>query len=150
MHQRDLVRKAWAEAGLYDTKDAKLQQFLKHIDKTPLDCWPELVELVRTQYPEYLEELVMPLWEVGDKLLRLNLLRNAELSQPAEKNIAQKLVRQLHPKTDLIELRAVIREAPVEVLDQVAKIKSIPEPLQVILDQRRARLKPKKAMKPVS
>jgi len=144
MHQRDLVRKVWAEAGLYATKDAKLRQFLKHVDDTPLDCWPELVEFVRTQYPEYLDRLVTPIWNAGDKLLRLNLIRNAELSQPAEKKMAQKLVRQLRPETDALELRAVIRDAPVEVLDQVAKKKSIPDQLKIMLDQRRALLKPKK------
>src|SRR5258705_11402882 len=119
MYQRDLVRKAWADAGLYDTKDAKLQEFLKHVDDKPLDCWPELVELVRTQYPEYLEKLVTPIWNIEDKLLRLNLIRKADLSQPEEKKIAQKFLRQLRPEANTLELQAVIREAPVDVLDQV-------------------------------
>lgn len=142
MYQRDLVRKAWADAGLYDTKDIKLQQFLKHVEETPLDCWPELVELVRTQYPEYLDRLVTPIWNTGDKLLRLNLIRNAEPSQPDERKMVQKLVRQLRPETDTVELQAIIREAPVEILAQLANKKSIPDQLKITLDQRRALLKP--------
>jgi len=145
MHQRDLVRKAWAEAGLYDTKDAKLKQFLKHVDDTPLDCWPELIELARTKYPEYLEKLVTPIWNIGDKLLRLNLIRNSELTQPNEKKLARKLARQLRPERDVLELRAAIREAPIEVLDELVKKKGIPDPLKKMLDERRAELKRRKS-----
>ena len=144
MHQRDLVRKAWSDAGLYNTKDAKLQQLLKHVEETPLDCWPELIELVRTQYPEYLEKLVAPIWNTGDKLLRLNLIRNTDFSQLVEKKLAQKLIRQLKPANDALELHAIIRGAPVDVLDQVDKKKGIPDQLKVLIDQRRVTLKPVK------
>ena len=78
MYQKDLIRRASEEAGLYRRRDPKLHRFLKRLDQ-PGECWPELIEAVTTEYRDYLEALARPLWETGDALVRLNLIRAADV-----------------------------------------------------------------------
>src|SRR2546428_261316 len=88
MHQKDAIKEAWRAAGLYDSKDAKLQEFLRRLDTHPLECWPELIDEIRRNYPEYKRQVVEPILATGDKLLRLNLIPNAAFTKPAEAAIA--------------------------------------------------------------
>jgi hypothetical protein len=142
MHQKDLVKQAWESAGLYSRRDAKLQQFLKHVDESPTACWPELIDLCRTRYPEYLEQLVTPIWNTGDRLLRLNLIRAIDLERQDEQALFTKLVRQSDLQHDEPELRAIIQVANRPVLDRMMRRRSLPQELKTLVELRRARLTP--------
>jgi hypothetical protein len=138
MYQKDAVRQAWAAAGLYGG-DAKLRGFFEHVDASPIECWSDLAMLVRTRYPEYLEQLVLPIWNSGDKLLRLNLIRAAALDRPAELELLARLVPQLHGEQDEPELRAVVQRDHPQLLGLVAKIPDLPRDLRTLVNLRRQR-----------
>lgn len=138
MHQRDAVRAAWAEAGLYESKDPKLREFLKRFDEAPADCWPQVAETVRALFPEHIEKLVLPLWKTGDKLLRVNILKFADLESKGERALIAKLVPGLDPVEDRHELAAAIHQGSREVLETVLKRKNLPEHFRLLAQHRRA------------
>jgi hypothetical protein len=106
MHQKNLVKQAWQAAGLYQSKDAKLQQFLKLIDG-PLACWPELVDECRRNYAKYKTRLAQPIINTGDTLLRLNLVRVIDAQYDDEVQLLRTLIQQSDPQKDEPELKAV-------------------------------------------
>ncbi len=125
MHQKELAKQAWEQAGLYRSSDRKLRDFLRHVEELPGDCWPELVQEVRDKYPDYKERLAIPLWETGDKLLRLNLIRAANPALKDETDLLRKFVRRADPQEDMHELRAVVNKDHPQLLEHVARKKGI-------------------------
>src|SRR2546427_3788579 len=107
MHQKELVKQAWVEAGLYRGRDVKLAAFLEYFDRASMDCWPEVVKELREHYPELKERLVIPIWNTQDKLLRLNVIRAIDFERKDEADLLQKLVRRTDAATDTPELHAV-------------------------------------------
>src|SRR5690242_528416 len=107
MHQKDAVRQAWINAGLYHSNDARVTEFLKLLDASSTNCWPELLEECRSRYPDLKDKLVQPIWATGDKLLRLNLIRQADLAHKDELTIMEKFVGAADPQHDVTELRAM-------------------------------------------
>jgi hypothetical protein len=108
MHLRDLVKQRWAQAGLYDRKDAHLRSFLKHIDSTPLECWDDYVVIFRRQYYDLFDQLIPPLISADDKLLRIALIRQADVTQPKELEALKAFVRAADPARDRPELTAIL------------------------------------------
>jgi hypothetical protein len=135
VHQKDLARQAWADAGLYRRTDPKLQAFLKHFEESSLECWPELVDEARTRYSEYVELLVMPLWNTGDKLLRLNLVRQADLKKTQEADLLAKLVQRARPTTEVHELRAIAESRDKKLLKLISRKRDLPPELASLVER---------------
>jgi hypothetical protein len=137
MHQRDAARAAWSTAGLTNTRDAKLQRFMQAFDALPNDCWPQVVALIRKDYPEYIEKLAAPLWKSGDVLLRVNLIRHADLSRKDEAALIDRLAAGLDVERQRLELSALVEHGSAELLDKVLKRKKLPDSLRLAAHQRR-------------
>jgi hypothetical protein len=137
MHQKDLARQAWQAAGFYRSPDAKLLRFLKHFDQSAADCWPDMVDECRARYPEYKERLVVPLWNTGDRLLRLNLIRVADFRFADELELALKYVQQSRPDAELPELRALIQKGHERVWRAIDRKRNLPPDLRTFLDLHR-------------
>jgi hypothetical protein len=146
MHQKDLARQAWREAGLYRSRDEKVRAFLDGFDQSPSDCWADVVEAVRTDYPDLKAKLATPLWNTGDKLLRLNILRHTDPERPDELELLKKLTRKLDPVGDAPEIHTVARLDSPELLRRLARTRGLPAGLAATLEARRdalaARRKP--------
>ena len=108
MHIRDLVKQRWADAGLYARKNARLQSFLKHVEDTPSDCWDEYAAVLRRDYADLYDLLIPPLMTTDDKLLRVMLLRQVDVSQPKELAIVRDFVARADPVADRPELNVLI------------------------------------------
>ncbi len=137
MHQRDAARAVWYAAGLAKTRDAKLRCFLQAFDSLPNDCWPQVVALIRNEYPEYIEQLAAPLWKSGDVLMRVNLIRYADLSRKNEAKLIARWTAGLDVEHHRYELAAVVQHGKAELLDMVLKRKKLPDRLRLAAHQRR-------------
>jgi hypothetical protein len=122
MHQRGLVKQAWQAAGLYDGKDPALPAFLRLLDATATDCWPQLIAECRKNFAAYKAKLADPIWNTGDKLLRLNLIRSADLALPDEAAILQKYVAKCDPQRDALELNAFVQTGSPQLTKAVSKL----------------------------
>src|SRR5436309_218169 len=136
MYQKDAAKAAWTAAGLYRSKDAKLRKFLKYFDDSPMDCWPEVVKKARSDYSEYMEQLVQPLWQIGDKLLRVNLIRYADLSHKNEFELLAKLSHKLKADEDRPELSAIVHAGTKPLLKQVLGRKDLPAGIRALAERR--------------
>lgn len=137
MHQRDTARAAWSAAGLTKSREAKLQRFMQAFDALPNDCWPQVVALIRKDYPEYIEQLAAPLWKSGDVLLRVNLIRHADLSRKDEAVLIDRWAAGLDAEHHRYELAAVVERGGAEQLDKVLKRRKLPDSLRLAAHQRR-------------
>ena len=126
MHQKDAVKQAWINAGLYRSRDARLQEFLKKLEDVPLNCWPEFIDDCRRNYADYKAKLVGPIWDSGDKLLRLNLIRAADTSLADELALLQKCIARCDPTQDQAELKAIVLKQDPQLNAQITKIRNLP------------------------
>ena len=108
MYLRDLVKSLWAQAGLYERKDAKLQSFLKAVDTFPLECWDDFGARFRSEYYDLFDQLIPPLAASSDRLLHVLLIRMADLKQPKEMKLAVDFVQRADPAADRAELNALL------------------------------------------
>jgi hypothetical protein len=136
MHQKDAAIKAWEDAGLFRTHDKRLRELLERIRTSPVGCWPEYVDLVRGEYSTYKERLVRPLWESGDPLLRVNLIRAASpRAYKDEAELLKRFAKEVDPRKDQHEVLALARAGDDKLRRQLAKRKDMPPRLAAAVDQ---------------
>jgi hypothetical protein len=125
MYQKALIQQAWAKAGLNGTDDPKLAEFIKRVNRAEGDCWRQLALEVRENYPEYKERLVTPIWQTGDPLLRLNLVRALDINVNDERAMMIKFINLSDPGRDSAALRAAAAAAyHPDVQEAVARRKA--------------------------
>ncbi len=137
MHQKDAARRAWQEAGLYRSSNPQVRDFLRRFENSSAACWEELADVVRLEYPDLKETLVRPLWDSGDKVLRVNLLRLADLRQDDEAELYGEATGTLRGDKDAPELETVIRGGEKQFLDQVGRKRTLPEGVRRLLEFQR-------------
>lgn len=133
MHLRDLIKQRWADEGLYVSKKARLQAFLKYIDDNSLECWDECVKEFRDNYYDLFDELIPPLMKTRDKLLHLILIRNMDLSKPKEVKLLKGFIKQAEPIEDEPELLAIAKLRHEGLTAQLYKQKKVTDDLRRML-----------------
>ena len=134
MHQRDAAIKAWEDAGLFRTGDRRLRDLLERVRDPSVDCWPELADLVRTEYAAYKERLARPLWESGDTLLRVNLIRVSEPEKHTdEAGLLRRFAQEVDPQVHPDEVIALSRVGDDKLRARLAKRKDMPPRLAAAL-----------------
>jgi hypothetical protein len=111
MQDRDIVKHAWLEAGLYDSPDPRLQSFLRHFERSLDGCWPDLWPLIRERYAEHKERLLTPLWDTGEKTLRLGVILALSPDRADELVLFERLVRRPDLSEKPWESEALLRVA---------------------------------------
>ena len=96
---------------MYGSDDSKLAAFLQHFEEAKFACWRELIQAVREHYPECKEQLITPIWDTGDKLLRLHVTRAVDPNSAEDVEIFQKLVHRPNTQGKDWELQALLRVA---------------------------------------
>lgn len=123
-------------AGLYRSRDPKLRDFLKHVETEDQDCWTKLSKRLRASSPELLEQIVEPLWNTGDKLLRVNIVRHLDASRKDEHDLLTRLSRRLDPRIDAPELAAIARSGTTKAIERLVKRNDVPEPIRNVARHR--------------
>lgn len=109
MSLREFVKKQWSDARLYTHGDARVGEFLEHFEEHPAECWETAVPLFRQKYYTLFDQVVPPLVNSSDKLLRLQLILHSDPSQPRELRMLREFVRHADPVADRPELKAIAR-----------------------------------------
>ncbi len=107
MYLRDLAKRKWREAGLYKSKKSSVQSFLKYIEDNPLDCWDESIKVFRKRFYDAFDDLVPPLLDTDDKLMRLIVIRRLNAKNRKELDLLKKLAKDLDAHEHELELKAV-------------------------------------------
>lgn len=142
MHQRDRARKVFEDAGTLRTKDAKLQRLIKEVETRPALCWPELADEMRARYPEYKEQLARMLWDAGDKTIRLNIIRHADIRLADEHAAIARVIPELDFEADARELDAIVALGDKKLIELVRKKPHLPKALAEVIEVHPERVKP--------
>ncbi len=138
MQDRDIVKQAWLEAGLYDSPDPALQDFLQHFERSLHGCWPDLWPLVRERYTQYKEQLLTPIWDTGEKMLRLGIILALAPDRADELELFQRLARRPDPSDKPWESEALMRIARRRRLVELQNYKKVKKSIEQKFGENRA------------
>jgi hypothetical protein len=101
------MRKIWRKAGLYESKTRTIRDFLDFVGAEPPSDWEHGLQEFRDRYYDAFDQVVPPLLQSDDKLLRLMLIRHADLSKRRELNLLKRFAETADPIRDEPELLAI-------------------------------------------
>jgi hypothetical protein len=127
MYLRDLVKNLWAQAGLYERKDARLQSFLKAVDSFPMECWDDFSSRFRQDYYDLFDQLIPPLAASHDQLLHVLLIRMAQLDRPNELAMAVDFVRRADPVANRPEINALLHRKHPQIQKEMRRRPALKE-----------------------
>jgi hypothetical protein len=120
MALKDLVKQAWKDAGLYNSPSPGLKAFLDYFDSAgETDCWPEFAREIRARCPADKERLLLPAFDTGDRMLRLNVIDNLDANLPDERKILQELASRCDPEKDTFALQMIVHKDHPDLLESV-------------------------------
>ena len=125
MHIRDLVKRIWTKKGLYASRNDKVRDFLKYFDDNPELCWDELIKVFREQYYDLFPQLIPPLADTEDKLLRITLIRKADLKKRQELNLVKKSIKKAKPEADEPELLNIAKLGHKGLTTELRKLRNL-------------------------
>ena len=128
------MRKIWRNAGLYDSRKAGVRQFLAFVDAQPKLDWEQGLEGFRQEHYAVLNEVVPPLLKSNDKLLRILLIRHADLKNRRELNLLKQLARDADPVRDQPELLAIAKRGHKGLSNEIRKRADLTSKLRSIVD----------------
>ena len=102
------MRKIWRRAGLYESKARTIRNFLDFVGSEPPPDWENGLKEFRDKHYAAFDQIVPPLLQSDDKLLRIMLIRHADLSKRRELNLLIRFARTADPIRDEPELLAMV------------------------------------------
>jgi hypothetical protein len=121
MHIRDLARRTWQERGLYASRNAQLRAFLALLDEHPDWTFEDVLSEIRANHAELYTLLVSPLLDTSDKLLRVVLIRNADVGSRRELGLLKAFMQSADPMEDEPELLALASLGHTGLTDELRK-----------------------------
>lgn len=102
------MRKIWRKEGLYQSQSPAMRSFLDFVDSAPAPDWQRGLQEFRDKHYGLFDQVVPPLLQSEDKLLRLLLIRHADVSKRRELNLLKRLAQTADPIRDEPELLAIL------------------------------------------
>jgi hypothetical protein len=102
------VRKIWRKAGLDGSKSRTVRDFLDFVGSEPPPGWEHGLREFRDKHYDVFDQVVPPLLQSEDKLLRIALIRHADLSKRRELNLLKRFAHTADPIRDEPELLAIV------------------------------------------
>jgi hypothetical protein len=107
MHQRHLLERAFTEAAGGLRRDLDRETRAAVVDASPEQAWEAIVQWLRRTETKRHSALVTAIWESGDPLLRLNLIRHLDPTFPDELRWLTRLVNVSRAGEEARELYAI-------------------------------------------
>ena len=108
VHVCAVIRKIWRRAGLHQSKAPTIRSFLDFIASEPTPDSERGLREFREKHYDGFDRIVLPLLQSEDKLVRITLIRHADLSRRRELNLLKRFVETADPIHDEPELLAVL------------------------------------------
>ena len=103
-----VMRKIWRKAGLYRSQAPSMQSFLAFINSEPIPDWEHALLEFREKHYGLFDQVVPPLLQSDDKLVRIAVVRHADLSKRRELNLLKRFAQNADPIHDEPELLAIV------------------------------------------
>jgi hypothetical protein len=102
------MRKIWGKSGLHESKTRAIRNFLAFIESEPSPNWEHGLREFREKHYDVFDQVVPPLLQSEDKLLRLAVIRHADPSKRRELNLLKRFAQSADPIRDEAELLALL------------------------------------------
>ncbi len=147
MNQRRLVWRALKEAGVVDSDDPKVQDFLQHMRNNPARCWADLVSDFRAKHYDIFDKVVPALQSFQDPAIRNALIKFCSSSKAKEKQLLTKIASDTDLDQDPLAGKRLrgIKIKPVQdvikVWDQKHKVEELKQQAEAGAGRKAASLK---------
>lgn len=137
MLQKKTIWKAFKEAGVLDSTNENTQKLVKHIKLDKDHCWRDFSDDFRKNFYDCFDEIVPPLLEIDDPLIRLALVKYLDPSKPKEKEALARIAKSVNPEIDEVSVKYLARSNEASVTKEL-KRKLLPDKLKIYLTQTKA------------
>ena len=136
MDQRHTILKNWERrrALLADTpRRRKADAFFDLVRQQTDTCWEGLIDELRRNYADVLDEIVPVVLETDDPLILYNIVRFADLSNPKEVGVLQQLIRGASGEKHQVTLRTLAETRKSEIMQVLRTKQDLPESVRTAL-----------------
>lgn len=102
MSQRQLVWRALAEAGVLESHDPKVQEFVRLLRERRDLCWGDVATEFRSKYYDVFEKLIPALEKSDDPFIRNMLIKHADPERPRERQLLKTLATNTDFERDVL------------------------------------------------
>lgn len=136
MDQRHTILKNWERrrALLPDTpRRRKVDAFFDLVRQQTETCWEGLIDELRRDYADVLDEIIPVVLETDDPLILYNIVRFADLNNPREVAVLQQLIRGVGGEKHQVTLRTLAETRKPEVMQVLRAKQDLPEYVRAAL-----------------
>jgi hypothetical protein len=136
MDQRHTILKNWERrrALLADSpRRRKADAFFGLVRQQTDTCWEGLIDELLRNYADVLDEIVPVVLETDDPLMLYNIVRFADLNNPQEVAVLQRLIRGVSGEKHQVTLRTLAETRKPEILQVLRSKQDLPEIVRTAL-----------------
>ncbi|SCY82433.1 hypothetical protein [Desulfoluna spongiiphila] len=97
MPHKKMIWKAFERAGVLESEDEKIKEFLAFLKNTPASCWIEVIPEFREHHEACFDTIVPILAEMDDPLIQSVLVKHADMAHPRERALVRKMADTVDP-----------------------------------------------------
>lgn len=129
MSHKKMIWKEFKRAGILDSQDEKVRDFVQYLKGCGARCWEEIIPEFKTKYYDCFDAIVPTLAEMDDPLIQMVLVDHADMSKPKEKALVEQMAQKVNPERNpvLIKRMANFKVANVTT---ILKNRTLPEGLR--------------------
>ena len=135
-----LAKEEWKKAGLYKSKKGKVKLFLKFVEENQDKDLVEYLNELRKNYPEVIDDILLPLFDSDDGVIKLEAIEHADLSRISELNKLKEKSNKLDATDNEIELIVIARKNNDALMEVIKKRKDLRRGLKKIVFPNKQRL----------
>ncbi|HSF30698.1 MAG TPA: hypothetical protein VLK82_09550 [Candidatus Tectomicrobia bacterium] len=136
MDQRARVLKIWErrrELFADSPRRRQVDAFFELVRQQTEICWEGLVDEVRRNYANVLDEIVAVLLDTDDPLILYNITRFADLNNPKEVTAVQQLIHGASGEKHQLTLRTLAETQKSELMPALREKPDLPESVRAAL-----------------
>lgn len=107
MSHRKLIWKEFKRAGIIDSQDARIQEFVEYLRNKPESCWIDIIPEFREKFYDCFDTIVPALAGIDDPLIQMVLLENADATKPKERAVLEKMAKEVDPEKNPVTVKRI-------------------------------------------
>ena len=142
MYQWRRALQLWEEAGLKQSQNKHVRDFIKFVENNPRQDWSIYIEHCRKKHPSAIKELLPPLLACDDRLIVTNVLRLSDFKKTSERDLAKKFAKEADPGKHAYALTLLAKTGTPSIKEElVGRQAALPAHIKQLLkeNQRTAR-----------
>jgi hypothetical protein len=126
MSHRKLIWRQFKTAGILDSQDARVQEFVQYLQTNPAKCWAEIIPEFREKFYDCFDTIVPRLAEINDPLIQTVLVNNVDASKPKEAALLEKMAGEVDSDKNPVALKR-IAGLKIPSVSRALKRRTLPE-----------------------